>query len=372
MVATSRIGVVGGGVSCEHDVSLSSAAAVAQALARKGYRVDRFTIERDGRWRINDGPARPPSAAFVDLAECDAVFPVMHGPVGEDGTIAALCELLGVPYVGSGVLAGAVAMDKWATKCVVSELGFRVAPGILLHGPAEAAREDPALSSWDGPAVVKPVAAGSSYGVTLARDASALRRAVDEAFAWDERVLVEEYVEGRELDVAVWPDGAGGHVAGPVLEIGRSGVFDTETKYNGQARFTVPADVPASLARELARAALPIFKAVDCRGIARADFFLAGDALVFNEINTTPGLTVHSQVPLMYQACGGEYADLIESALVAAVPGAVRAEPGLQEGARPTAVPPGGARPAAVSIGGARPAAVSSTIAGAHSLQTAH
>ncbi len=322
-----RVAVIGGGVSCEHDVSLSSAASVADALASRGYRVGRYTIERDGRWSVDGGPAEPASAAIPDLAECCAVFPVMHGPVGEDGTIAALCGILGLPYVGSSVLPAAVAMDKWVTKCAVSALGYQVASGVLLNSPAEADRQIPTVVSWNRPAVIKPVAAGSSYGVTLARDEAALRRGIDLAFVWDTRVLIEDYVEGREVDVAVWPDGSGGHVAGPVLEIERSGIFDTETKYNGEARFIVPAEVPGPVARELSRVALTIFDALGCRGIARAGFFLAGDALVFNEINTTPGLTVHSQVPLMYQACGGEYADLIEMALVAAAPELARGEP---------------------------------------------
>jgi D-alanine-D-alanine ligase len=181
--------------------------------------------------------------------------------------------------------------------------------------------ERPELAEWEGPAVVKPAAAGSSYGVSVALDALALRAAVREAFLWDSRVLVEECIHGREVDMAVWPDGRGGHEAGPALEIVGDGIFDTRTKYDGSARFDVPADVSPSQADELARAALVVFTALGCKGIARVDFFLEGDVVVFNEINTTPGLTTHSQVPRMYCAAGDEYAELVERALLAAVPG---------------------------------------------------
>jgi D-alanine-D-alanine ligase len=316
-----RVGVIGGGVSCEHDVSVASAEAVAEALVSRGYRVDRFTIERDGRWSLNGHAAAPASSLMPDLARCDAAFPVLHGPAGEDGTIAAVCEMLGVPYAGSGVMAGAVAMDKWAAKCAASALGLVVARGILLTGPARDALERPELAAWEGPAVAKPVAAGSSYGVTLVNGGEAeLRAAVREAFLWDLRVLVEQVVRGRELDVAVWPDGHGGYEAGPVLEIVGDGIFDTRTKYDGSARFDVPADLSRAQADALARSALAVFTALGCKGIARVDFFLQGDVVVFNEINTTPGLTTHSQVPRMYAAAGGEYAELVERALLAAAP----------------------------------------------------
>lgn len=318
-MSVPRIAVIGGGVSCEHDVSISSATSVAEALTSKGYQVDLFVIERDGGWSVNGGPATPAAAAIARLASCGAIFPVMHGPVGEDGTIAALCEIIGRPYVGSGVIAGALAMDKWATKCAVSALGYRVASGVLLTSPTELA--------WGGPVVVKPVAAGSSYGVALARDKEALRLAITDAFRWDRRVLVEEYIEGREIDIPVWPDGDGGHATGPALEIARSELFDTESKYNGHAQFTVPADIPETVEKELFHAALTIFEALGCSGIARVDFFLVGNDIVFNEINTTPGLTPHSQVPLMYGACGGAYADLLERALLAAAPELVSAKP---------------------------------------------
>lgn len=311
-MSASRIAVIGGGVSCEHSVSLASATSVAEALASRGYRIDLFVIGRDGLWSINGGPSMPMAAAILELTSCGAIFPVMHGRVGEDGTIAAVCEMIGRPYVGSGVMAGALAMDKWATKCVVSALGYRTAPGVLLTRPAEVA--------WNGPVVIKPVATGSSYGVALVRDKDALGCAIEDAFRWDRRVLVEEYIDGRELDIAVWPDGEGGHATGPVLEIVRAGIFDTETKYSGRAQFTVPADVSAKAERELSRAALTIFDALGCSGIVRADFFLVGDVIVFNEINTTPGLTPHSQVPRMYEASGGVYADLLETALLAAAP----------------------------------------------------
>ena len=306
MSARTRVAVIGGGQSCEHDVSLASAASVAAGLDPATYDVVTLTIGRDGTWR--DRGLRPIglSGAAQVLRGCDVVFPVVHGPRGEDGSLAALCELAGLPYVGSGVRPGAIAMDKWATKLLAQAIGIATAPGVLVT-----AATAPHLR-WTHPVVVKPVAAGSSQGVALVASAEQLRPALDAALAIDDRVLVEDVVVGREIDVAVLRRADGGLVAAPALEIVTDGIFDYEAKYGGRADFRVPAALDEVDAKALEDAALAAYDALGCAGVARIDFFLTADGPLLNEVNTVPGMTEHSQVPRMFAAAGLSYADLLD------------------------------------------------------------
>ena len=248
------------------------------------------------------------------LAAADAAVPVLHGPHGEDGTLAALCDLAGVPCVGSPVRAGAVAMDKWLTKLVARELGIAVAGGVLLTAT------DPVVPAWTGPVVVKPVAAGSSHGVTLVEDPAALPDAVAHAFGLGDRVLVERRVVGREVDVAVFRRSDGTLRVSPPLEIVvADGLFDTEAKYGGRADFRCPATVAVDEAAALVDAAQALYAALGCEGVARIDFFLTDDGLVLGEVNTAPGSTAQSQVPRMFAADGLGFAALLTELVSAAV-----------------------------------------------------
>ena len=298
-----RVTVIGGGRSCEHDVSLASAAAIAAALDPCAYDVVRLTLGRDGVWRDHEGGPLGLAGAVQVLRSCDVAVPALHGPHGEDGTIAALCDLAEVPYVGSGVAAGALAMDKWATKLIAQALGIAVAPGVLLTSPSYC---------WTRPVVVKPVASGSSYGVSVVRSAADLPAALAAAFAVDDRVLVEDLVVGREIDLAVLGLPGGGRTVAPALEIVVDGVFDLATKYDGSAEFRVPAPLAAADRAALERAAVAVYDALGCAGVARVDFFLTADGPVLNEVNTMPGFTEHSQVPRMFAAAGTPYADLLD------------------------------------------------------------
>jgi D-alanine-D-alanine ligase len=298
-----RVAVVGGGQNSEHDVSLASAAAVAEGL-EAGFDVVRLTIGRDGMWR--DDELRPVglAGAVRVLQSCDVVFPVLHGVRGEDGTLAALCGLAGVPFVGSGTIAGAVAMDKWTTKLVAEAVGVATARGRLV-GPGDEV-------AWTGPCVVKPSTAGSSLGVSLVREPTELPEALAVAGAFDDRVLVEEFVVGREFCVAVLGCADGTRTVAPVEEVVRDGIFDHEAKYSGHPDIRLPADLSAAEHEQLTSAALRVYEALGCRGLARVDFFLTADGVVLNEVNSTPGLTPHSAAPLMFAAGGLEYADLLE------------------------------------------------------------
>jgi D-alanine-D-alanine ligase len=303
-----RVAVIGGGTSCEHDVSVASATAAAAALTEAGHQVVPLTIDRAGMW-LDHGSRPIGLAGAVDvLRECAVVVPMLHGPGGEDGTLAALCDLAGVPYVGSSLGAGAIAMDKWVTKLVADAIGVPTAPGQLV---TQATAGDVVFTR---PVVVKPVAAGSSHGVSMVREASELAAALKTAFAVDDRVLVEDVVVGREIDLAVLGRPDGSRTVPPALEIvvPESGIFDLDSKYDGSAVFRVPAPVSDADREALEKAAVAVYDAVGCAGVARVDFFLTEHGPVLNEINTIPGFTEHSQVPRMFAAAGTSYPQLLD------------------------------------------------------------
>ena len=315
---TMKVLVIGGGQNPEHEVSLASAAAVAAALRLGGHAVTTATIDRDGVWGADGIPPGVSPAASLQqalplLAASDVVFPAVHGALGEDGALAALCALAGVPVVGSALGAGALGMDKWATKLVAQAVGLRTARGRLV------AAEDIGDVDFEGAVVVKPVTAGSSHGVSLVTEEGDLLMALRGAARFDRRILVEEVVHAREIDVAVLREKGGVRWAAPPLEIHAPGLFDTATKYDGTARFTVPAQLDAAATTALKRAAIAMFDALGCDGVARMDFFLTDDGPVLNEVNTMPGLTAASQVPRMFAATGVDYVDLVGRLVRAAV-----------------------------------------------------
>ncbi|MDX2399161.1 D-alanine--D-alanine ligase family protein [Microbacterium algeriense] len=315
---TTKVLVIGGGQNAEHEVSLASAAAVAAALRLGDHEVTSVTIDREGVWRADGLPnggtvADSLAQALPLLARTDVVFPAVHGALGEDGALAALCALAGVRVVGSALRAGAIGMDKWATKLVAAAVGLGTARGRLI------AADDIGDVEFEGDVVVKPVSAGSSHGVSLVTEEDRLLEALREAARFDRRILVEEVVRGREIDVAVLREKGGIRWAAPPLEIHTAGLFDTATKYDGSARFTVPAQLTAAESTALKRAAISLFDALGCDGVARMDFFLTDRGPVLNEVNTMPGLTAASQVPRMFAAAGVDYVDLVGRLVRAAV-----------------------------------------------------
>jgi D-alanine-D-alanine ligase len=312
-VTRLRVAVIGGGENCEHDVSVASAASVGSALDPQRRDVVAFTIGRDGGW--TDAVGRPLTLpqAIVALQACDVVFPAVHGPWGEDGSLAALLDFTRVPYVGSGVRSGALAMDKWATKLVAESVGVRTARGELVR------RGTSPVAGTRMPVVVKPVAAGSSFGVTRVDDAAQLAAALDHALELDDRALVEPYVTGREVDIALLKRADGTLLLSAPLEIAVDGLFDTDRKYDGTADLQVPARISSQELAELERQAVAVFGALGCDGVARVDFFLTDDGLVLNEVNTMPGMTAASQVPRMFAAVGLSYPELLDELIAAAV-----------------------------------------------------
>jgi D-alanine-D-alanine ligase len=347
-----RVGIIFGGRSGEHDVSLASAASVLGAIDRTRYEVVPMGISRDGHWLVGGDPLRalaeaagvqlalPPAAAptpgpaagsTTDLARLstagglpagtaaglDVIFPVVHGPYGEDGTLQGLLELADVPYVGAGVLASAVGMDKATMKAVFRAHGLPVVPHlVVLEHEWTADRTGPAARvgrDLGYPCFVKPANLGSSVGISKVRRPEDLEVAVEAAFAHDRKILVERGVPGREIEVSVLGnDEPAASVPGEVLP-GKEW-YDYEAKYtDGFAKLLIPAPLDEALTAQARRLAVAAFRAIDAAGLARVDFFLEDDERLWvNEINTIPGFTRFSAYPRLWEASGIPYPELID------------------------------------------------------------
>ena len=327
----ARVLVVFGGRSAEHEVSCVSAVAVLEALQSRDHDVIPIGIDREGRWHAVESAARPLRAegrpaefllprgtlrAGSDEISFDVVFPVLHGPFGEDGTIQGVFEMAGVPYVGCGVLASAVAMDKDITKRLIAEAGVPVVPWSVVDASefSEAAADviGRVVSDVGLPAFVKPANLGSSVGVTVAAGEAELKEAILTALRYDPKVLVEPAIRGREIEVAVL-DGPQVSLAGEIFVDG--GFYDYDAKYNDpSSRFEAPA-VLTEPEMELVRTyAGHAFEVLGCRGLARVDFFFEelGRGFLLNEVNTMPGFTPISGFPKMWEATGVSYPELCQ------------------------------------------------------------
>ena len=320
-----------GGRSGEHDVSLSSARSVVQAAAASdAFEVQPLVISKEGKLLsleasnklLIDANAIPQQNELENLTslatyDFDVIFPLLHGPYGEDGTIQGLLELLDIPYVGSGVLGSAVGMDKIMMKAVFNAYGLpQVDYKAVLRSEWQAAPEDilDNLETIGYPLFVKPANLGSSVGIGKARTRSELRIALDEAAKFDRRIIVEAGIVAREIEVAVL--GNENPQASVVGEIAfESDFYDYETKYtDGQAELFIPAKIPDDVAQQCRALAIDAFKAVDAAGISRVDFFLEAETnkLYLNEINTMPGFTATSMYPKLWEASGIAYPELIQ------------------------------------------------------------
>ena len=311
-----RIAVIGGGANSEHEVSLASAASIRAALSSDRYEVLSLTIARDGGWIDAVGHRVTLSDVVTTLQSCDVAFPAVHGPRGEDGALASLLDFAGIPYVGSGLAAGALAMDKWATKLVAEAAGVATSGGRLVTA-GDLWEADPAALGM--PVIVKPVAGGSSFGVSRVDARADLPAAIATALEFDSRAIIEPFVVGREVDIAVLERADGSKLVSAPLEIVvDGGMFDTESKYDGSADLQVPACITPGERAELEHSAVTLFDALGCAGVARLDFFLTASGFVLNEVNTMPGMTGESQVPRMFAAIGLSYPRLLDELVDAA------------------------------------------------------
>ena len=368
-----RVGVLYGGRSGEHEVSLASAAAVIGALDRTRYEPVAIRIEKDGRWSLAERPpttvsagevieqarldsARPSRAgrevhlvahpsestilsidrfrkqsdeggqAVVTGLNLDVIFPVLHGPYGEDGTIQGLLELANVPYVGAGVLASAVGMDKGMMKVVFAAHGLPVCAYTVIRRRDWLQDRDATITAIEAalgyPNFVKPANLGSSVGISKAKDRAGLIEAMDLAGSFDRRIIVEAAVpEARVIECAVLGnDTPEASIPGEVIPSRE--FYDYEAKYLDEGSKTViPADLPAPIAERVRQLSIEAFKSIDCAGMARVDFLLSRrDGSIFvNEVNTIPGFTTISMYSKMWQASGVSYPELLDRLLALAM-----------------------------------------------------
>jgi D-alanine-D-alanine ligase len=351
MTRRLRVGVVFGGRSGEHEVSLRSASSVIHALDPARYEVVPIAIAKDGRWRtgldllrlLDEAqrelrpfpdygvevtiPADPTRGALVPLGggtpvPLDVVFPVLHGTFGEDGTIQGLLELAGIPYVGAGVLASAVGMDKAAMKAAFRDAGLPVCRWLVtapLREPGEAVRERVA-SELGFPCFVKPANLGSSVGIAKVNAPEMLAAALAEAAAYDPKVIVEEAVDAREFECAVLGnDTPEASVVGELIPSHE--FYDYADKYVEQgARVAIPAPIAPAVSERIRELALAAFRAIDCAGLARVDFFVerGTDRVLLNEINTMPGFTTASMYPMLWKASGREWPAVVDALIALA------------------------------------------------------
>lgn len=311
-----RVAVLGGGRSSEHEISLASSQSVASGLRATGYEVRLIEIGRDGVWRVEgDELALRPGRG---LEGAEVVFPVLHGPFGEDGTVQGLLECLGVAYVGAGVLASAVSMDKVTFKELMARGGV---PQVGYRGlRVEEFRADPlaavsALEDLGLPVFVKPARLGSSVGIVRVVRAVDLPAALRSAFAHDPLVIVEAASGGTEVECSVLGNEA--PVASEPGEIllagGESAWYDYEAKYSqGGMELIVPARISPAARERVRELALACFLGVSCRGLARVDFFVEGETVLVNELNTLPGFTPTSVFASLFEAGGIGYPELLE------------------------------------------------------------
>jgi D-alanine-D-alanine ligase len=314
-VTSRRIAVILGGRSSENAISRASAKSVIDALEASGNDVLTVSIDREGRWQLGSGqkqleagerlPGKEIARAMTDV---DVVFPVLHGPFGEDGTVQGLLELANVPYVGAGVLASALCMDKDVFKSVMRDNGIPVTENITLR------LGDEPRNPFGYPVFIKPARLGSSVGITKAHDDDELRAGVGLAFEHDEKVLVERFVQGVEVEVGVLGNLKPTASLPGEIVVTHNEWYDYEAKYDeGEMDLIVPARLTDEQIERAQELAVRAFVATDCEGMARADLFVREDGEVLvNELNTIPGFTSTSVYARLFEASGVPYDDLLQ------------------------------------------------------------
>jgi D-alanine-D-alanine ligase len=335
-----RVAIICGGRSSEHEISCISAGGVISAIDRSKFQPLLIGITKSGKWvhleedfplRIIDGvlPVIPENSPPIvaDISgftfngsplEIDIVFPLLHGPYGEDGTIQGMLEMADIDYVGSGVLASAVAMDKSFAKPIFASYGMKVAEGFTISAQEWADAPDSIVkqaNSLSYPVFVKPARGGSSRGTSKVKAESELAAAINDALSFDSKVMIENAVVGSEIECAVLEINGKPQASavGKISIDSKFEFYDFQAKYlDGATTIELPAPIPADVAALIQEQAIAAFKALDCRGLARVDFFLtANNEILINELNTMPGFTATSVFPKMWQSSGVSYSEVI-------------------------------------------------------------
>lgn len=319
-----KLGLIYGGVSTEHEVSISSYESIIKNIDKDKYEITSFYISKDGTW-FTDG--KRTKDVFNSLKEMDCVFPILHGKNGEDGNIAGMLEIIGVSYVGCKTLSSAICMDKVITKKLLEKANISVAKYMFIkklndnfywvqdnydYVLLDKEILDLSVSTiLNYPVVVKPSRSGSSVGVSVANDYLELENAINEASIYDEKILIEEFIDGKELEVAVL-----GNNDLTVSNIGNiipdEIVYSYNSKYKGNSKTVVLNTIEENLESKIKNIVLTTYKVLDCSGLARVDLFLIGNEVLVNEVNTMPGFTSISMYPKLMESINISYTDLID------------------------------------------------------------
>lgn len=335
-----NIGILFGGTSAEHEVSVMSARSVYEAIDKSEYEPHLFGVDKKGHWHLLDASvvvaddmslhkyihtcslgrlhisSKGNGLRFyhevLDVPEIDVFFPVTHGPKGEDGTIQGLLELMNTPYVGPGVLSSAVGMDKDVSKRLLRDAGIRIADHFILRRH-DASDYFPSSDTLDYPLFVKPASLGSSIGVSKVKNEKELLAAIEHGFRYDRKIIIEEAVTGMEIECAVMGN------ANPTVSVpGRihyqSEFYDYNAKYGDDSGTTleIPADLSPKVSKQVQEISIKAYQALECEGLARVDMFVTSDGEIYvNEVNTLPGFTKFSMYPQLWEASGLTYSKLI-------------------------------------------------------------
>ena len=322
-----KLGVIYGGISTEKEVSEMSAKSVLENLNKEKYEIHEIFINQYGKWfEVKDNKKEEIYNLIWYLKELDVVFPVLHGKYGEDGTIQGMLEMLQVPYVGCGVLASSVGMDKVYTKMIFEKAGIPQAPYIYIRKQNDVYKiindnfEEEELkfktitSKLKFPVFVKPSNSGSSVGVKKATNVDELKKAIENAGQYDNKILVEQGIDGKEVECAVLDENE--IIASTVGEIMPAEEFYSfDAKYNiPESKTIIPANIDEKQIEEIRKLAIKAFKAIDGKGLSRVDFFVEKDTnkIYINEINTMPGFTKISMYPKLFENVGIQYSDLLD------------------------------------------------------------
>ncbi|MEG3134515.1 D-alanine--D-alanine ligase [Rouxiella sp. T17] len=347
-----RVGIIFGGKSSEHEVSLQSARNIVDAMDKQRFDVTLLGIDKQGEWHINDASnylinAENPALIALNrsnqqvalipgleknqlidtqdaqaMSQLDVIFPIVHGTLGEDGSLQGLLRMANIPYVGSGVLGSAVCMDKDVTKRLLRDAGLNVAPFVTLtRRTRQQVTFEQVVEQLGLPLFIKPANQGSSVGVSKVKDSATYQQALDSAFSYDHKVLVESAIKGREIECAVlgneFPEAS---TCGEVILQDEFYSYDTKYINEQGASVAVPANLSTEVNDRIRQIAIQAFQALECRGLARVDVFLTEEGeVVINEINTLPGFTNISMYPKLWAASGVDYTSLITRLIELAV-----------------------------------------------------
>lgn len=329
-----KLGIVYGGVSTEHDISVMSAKSVIENLDKEKYEIHEIYINKYGKWyEVIDNEKEEIYNLIWALKKLDVVFPILHGLGGEDGTIQGMLEMLQVPYVGCKVLASSVGMDKVYTKIIFEKAGIPEAPYVYIkkkengyiivneNFKEEEFKVESITKKLNYPMFVKPSNSGSSVGVKKATNNEELKMAIENAGQYDNKILIEQGINAREVECAIL-DGTEVRASTVGEIISAEEFYSFDAKYNiPESKTIIPADISKEQIEQIQKLAIRAFKAIDGRGLARADFFIEKDTnkIYINEINTMPGFTKISMYPKLFEAVGIKYSELLDKLIANAI-----------------------------------------------------